>query len=117
LGDPPVVGAPEATAVLRKHQLASAHQRRARTPVGAVREARSLLHLLAREALNEAVAVSERRHRRQQQPRRPPRPAIPKDRLEQLRVDLAFPPRTALREHQPGCARPTATKRLLIDHD
>ncbi len=115
--DPPAVRAPTATPVLDEHQLARAQQRRTRTPIRAIRQPRRPPQLLGRYALNGAVMLGERRHHRQQQPRGPPRRAVRKDQLEQLRVHTALPPRTTQREHQPDHARLPATPTHILDHD
>jgi hypothetical protein len=94
----PDVRVPAAAGAADELKLARRKQRAARAAVRPVRDPCRRAQLLGREIAHLATRVGDRGHRRQQQPFGSADPAVAQDRLEQLDVDLAVPPRTGSSE-------------------
>lgn len=109
------VAAPDRTA--HQHQLAAREQFRPCSAVGPVRDARGGAHLLVGDPAHDAVRVRERGHRREEQARGAAPACAGQDRLEQLGIDLPLPPRPLRGEGQSDGARPSASRRSLLDDD
>jgi len=82
-----------ATRPAAKNHLPRRQERRLRTPIRPVRRPRRRAQLLGRDTLHDALVVSQGRHHGDQQPGGASSGAVAEHRLEQLRVDLALPPR------------------------
>jgi hypothetical protein len=117
VGDLPAVRVASSARSAPQDQLARGEQRDPGPAVGPVRDAGRSTEPLGCQPLDDPLLVCERRHRRQQQPRRALGPAKAEDALKQPCVDLALPPRPRLSDDEPQRARPSAPGRRFLNDD
>ena len=117
VGDLPAVRVSPTTRPAANDHFPRCQQRCARPPIRPIGDPRRRAQALGRDALHDTVLVRQGSHRGEEQARGPAGGAVAKHRLEQLRVDLALPPRTRVGERKRDGARAASPARGVLHDD